>query len=137
MISTPNKRFHSFGRHTPWNPHHAREFTPAEFLDLLRDYFPEPEFWGGQEFLPLSAGNMLRNNWTEFRYYRLLHHSAYTAAMTAFRTLRDALRPVRVPTFPDRKTGEALLDRSAVCRWEAGKEPYTMVAVCRKPVNRG
>lgn len=138
IISTPNKRFHSFGRRTPWNPHHAREFYPGEFLKLLRDHFARPEFWGGQEFLPITPRTIARNNWTEFRYYKLLHRPAYSGAMSIGRGLRAAIHHLPPAAFsPGEAIGKRSLDRTTIVRWEDGREPYTIIAVCRKSSTEG
>ncbi len=138
VISTPNKRFHSFGRLRPWNPHHAREHTPDGFRALLRGRTVEPEFWGGQGFLAATPAAILRTNWIEFRYYRLLGRPVYNA-------LRRLLNPARwlAGAFP--RTGGSTgteaeqtgVFRSEVIPWQEGLEPYTMVAVCRKPFAEG
>lgn len=138
IISTPNKRFHSFGRRTPWNPHHAIELYPGAFDELLAEHFGPPTFRGGQEFVAVTPATIMRNNWVEFRYYRLLGRSAYSAlhgllgmVAHAVRTTGTGDAPAGSPLTP------AESDRSAIVPWREGHEPYTMIAVCRKPGTPG
>jgi SAM-dependent methyltransferase len=137
IISTPNKRFHSLGRRLPWNPHHAVEMYPEAFRDLLTGHAGELEFWGGQEFLAAAPAVLLRKNWIEFRYYRLLGRPWYGVM---HRMLGATRRILAGPAGPD--TGAAAGDpeqageQSRIVRWRNGLEPYTMVAVCRKPGNK-
>jgi SAM-dependent methyltransferase len=130
IISTPNKRFHSFGRYSPWNPHHAFEMYPGQFLEFLTAGIGKPEFWGGQEFLPSTPGTIVRKNWIEFRYYRLLGRPFYNATHRLFSRFRP-----RIPstgTFGSGGEKAGLEDCSTVVAWKEGREPYTMIAVCRK-----
>jgi len=136
IISTPNKRFHSLGRRSPWNPHHAFELFPGPFHDLLTRHFGKPEFWGGQDFLPTSPGAILWTNWVEFRYYRLLGRSAYTAVSGMLRRIRRLVLPPGEGTPAEQSGGDSHDDGSSeIVPWEAGREPYTMVAVCRLPIS--
>ena len=138
ILSTPNRRFHSFGRSRPWNPHHAVEFTPDGFLALLRREVGEPEFWGGQEFMPVTPAAIVKHNWVEMRYYILRDNPIYRLAGRTVRLLRAVLRGGgRASGHP----GEAAVTmddrRCAVHPWEPGREPYTIVAICRKPLRGG
>jgi SAM-dependent methyltransferase len=138
VISTPNKRFHSFGRRTPWNPHHAFELYPGAFDALLTEHFGPPTFRGGQEFVAVTPATVLQTNWVEFRYYRLLGRPAYTALHGL---LSRAAHPVRGAGTGDQPACTPVIaaasDRSVIVPWREGCEPYTMIAVCRKPGTGG
>jgi SAM-dependent methyltransferase len=131
IISTPNRTFHSLGRRIPWNPHHTTELKVSAFHQLLQERIGEPEFWGGQEFLPVTLRSVIRTNWMEFRYYRLLGHPLYTILHRILRGLKGGSR--RAPDAEGGQT-EGNFFRENVVPWVDGAEPYTMVAVCRKPI---
>lgn len=134
VISTPNKRFHSFGRRVPWNPHHAFELYPGAFSEHLMAQFGPPEFRGGQEFVAVTPASVIRNNWVEFRYYRLLGRPVYTAVRGLLRRVAHTVRPSSsADSSSELPEAAAAGGRSGIVPWRDGHEPYTMIAVCRKP----
>ena len=131
IISTPNKRYHSFGKPNPWNPFHTVEYYPEEFLALLKGTFRSVEFWGGQEFLDNNLKDLLRYNWTEFRYYNFDHHPVLAPLAEHLKQWKRAVagpsRSSQAPPDP-----ASVYRRAAVVPWVEGREPFTMVAVCAK-----
>jgi SAM-dependent methyltransferase len=138
IISTPNKRFHSFGRRTPWNPHHAFELYPRAFVELLTEHIGPPTFRGGQEFVAVTPATIVRNNWVEFRYYHLLGRPAHTALHGLLSRVAHLVRAAGTGDEPaGTPVNTAASDRSVIVPWREGREPYTMIAVCRKPGTAG
>ncbi|MBM4168447.1 MAG: class I SAM-dependent methyltransferase [Ignavibacteria bacterium] len=134
VISTPNKRFHSFGRRIPWNPYHVREHTPERFRRLLEQYYSRIEFWGGQEFLAPNILNAFRTNWIEFRYYKVLMNPAFARMIQTYRRIRRKTEKQHDVSGNHRDAGlpRSLIEhRCDVRSWIENTEPYTIVAVCR------
>ncbi len=130
VISTPNKRFHSFGKRTPWNPFHSVEFYPKEFLSLLKDEFSNVVFWGGQEFDSLDVLTVAKKNYIEMKYYTFGVESTMRQALSGIKRLLKGKRDVRVA--PDEIDAQVFKQRCEVTEWKESLEPYTMVAVCKK-----
>jgi len=140
IISTPNKRFHSWGKERPWNPHHTVEFYPEQFLVLILDVFGKPVFWGGQEFLPLGLRTTIKYNWVEIQYYELRHHPRRKKLFDKLIGLKHALVFEKnnnrgIAVNPKEIPLELIDNRCRVVPWIDNLEPYTMVAVCRKESN--
>ncbi len=136
VISTPNKRFHSFGKPSPWNPFHTVEYNPEDFYALLTSIIPVVTFSGGQEFLDCDIRNTLRYNFSEFRYYNFDAHPVVGK-------FADWLKRWKRKTIGQAKTfglppEPALLKhRTEVVPLVQGKEPYTMVLVCKNETTKG
>jgi SAM-dependent methyltransferase len=134
IISTPNRRFHSMGRRTPWNPFHEVEYSPAEFRKILMDEFPSVEFWGGQEFIGPGLRLLVKYNWTEFRYYQITKLPGAQSLRAGLRAIKHRIAG-KGSSDPARTGGQDPVTvgrRSNIVPWVAGMEPYTMVAVCLK-----
>lgn len=133
LISTPNKRFHSFGKSKPWNPFHTIEYYPAQFLSIITKEFGDPIFWGGQELLTPTLKNMAKYNWTEFQYYELRHHQTRSKYFKMLINLKKQLfRFKKLPVAE--KSSRVNFDekRCKIEEWKSGFEPFTMVAACKK-----
>jgi len=136
VISTPNKRFHSWGKRRPWNPHHTVEFYPEEFRGSISNVFGTPTFWGGQEFLPLDIKTTLKHNWVEIQYYELRHHPTRKKVFEYMIKWKKAIIPQKTVGVGLGLMSQEEIDRRCkVTPWITGLEPYTMMAVCRKNPN--
>ncbi|MFI5251987.1 MAG: class I SAM-dependent methyltransferase [Bacteroidota bacterium] len=136
IISTPNKRYHSIGKKVPWNPNHTVEYYPVEFKKVLSGVFPQIEFWGGQEFLPINLSPVLKYNWIEFKYYNINNSKMFMSVLGPIRSIRNNKSAPNIAQQSDPATQqqntEIFRKRADIVPWVDNCEPYTMVAVCKK-----
>jgi ubiquinone/menaquinone biosynthesis C-methylase UbiE len=63
LLSTPNRLITSPGLSRPLNPHHEREYSPAELGPLLAPYFASIEVWGEFESPKLEKTRQQMKRW--------------------------------------------------------------------------
>lgn len=132
IISTPNKRFHSILKKRPWNPYHVTEFYPMQFREILIKYFPKIEYWGGQEFSKVQLPIMIKHNWTEFKYYKFLHHPINSRFIKPYQTVKKIFRGTHKSTNTVPNERKIFEQRCLVSPWVENQEPYTIIAICKK-----
>jgi ubiquinone/menaquinone biosynthesis C-methylase UbiE len=130
VISTPNKRFHSLGKRTPWNPFHSVEFHPQEFLSLLKAEFSTVVFWGGQEFNSLDVITVAKKNYLEMKYYTLGSESTMHQILSGIKRLLKRKKEMEV--LPGEIDAQVFKQQCEVTAWQEQLEPYTIVAACKK-----
>jgi SAM-dependent methyltransferase len=114
LCSSPNRSITNPGTNIndpPFNRHHVREYTPAEFDRLLCGYFARVEWFGQTLFT---------------------HHWKQTLAATA-----AASRPLAVKLHQARKLLASPLDRRTRHRpqpFSRSQHPEFLVALCRQPL---
>lgn len=55
LITTPNRTYRLFEGQRPWNRYHAREYTAAEFRDVLTPVFPSITVYGIAAAEPIDS----------------------------------------------------------------------------------
>lgn len=132
IISTPNKRFHSLWKIHPWNPYHMTEFYPTQFREIITKYFPTIEYWGGQEFSKVQLPVIIKHNWTEIKYYKLLHHRINSKFIKPLQAVNKIFRGTFKSTKTENKDRNMYEQRCLVNPWIENQEPYTIIAICKK-----
>ena len=114
LCSSPNRAITNPGTaitDRPFNPHHCREYTPAEFDALLRHYFGDVA-WLGQ--------TMFSRRWNRTLTATAVAHRGLAVKLHQFRKL------VNWPL--ERRS------RHAPQSFAADQHPEFLVAVCRQPL---
>lgn len=124
ILSTPNRLKSSYDKGKPSNPFHAREYSPKELFDLLKEYFGKVELYG--IFLVGSK-----------RLEEKKIHDSWRWKMAAFMVRKRWVRRLvnYIPEAPKRFiTGEMSLDFKPedykFLKRNLNQAPY-LVAVCR------